>query len=66
MILDCRKTEPTKVTKAKKKSSENNSIAYFRIAWGLPTFFGFSCFAWTIIWVCFFHEIALVCAVRLI
>ncbi|MFU8790168.1 MAG: hypothetical protein ACNA7G_14150 [Methylobacter sp.] len=34
MILGCRKTESTLITKATKKSSENNSIAYFRVAWG--------------------------------
>jgi len=33
MILVCRKTESTNITKVTKKSSENNSIAYFRIAW---------------------------------
>jgi hypothetical protein len=33
IIEICRKTESTKNTKATKKSGQNNSFAYFRIAW---------------------------------
>jgi len=33
IIESCRKTESTLITKATKKSSQNNSFAYFRIAW---------------------------------
>ena len=44
MILAYRKTESTNITKATKKSSENNSIAYFRIAWECLLFLFFVLF----------------------